>query len=140
MNNMSSAPAAPAPPADEQLIRLAVQNLACHPQAQRRYVQMGWMSRAIGNLQRIGGDLDRLVAEGKLEVEQAEHITPLRDLVATTLERRPDLIGEQIAAPREYLFSDALEDDDWEAIRQLAREVHHALAGESSVFVAIMAK
>jgi hypothetical protein len=138
--NSAMPPSAPAPPSDEQLLRLAVQNLACHPQAQRRYVQMGWMSRAVGNLQRVGASLDDLVADGKLEHDQAEDIAELRDLLAQTLERRPDVVGEDRAADRDYLFSDALEDEDWEAIRQRARRLHHALAGESSVFVAIMAK
>jgi hypothetical protein len=136
----SSMTSAPAPPTDAQLLRLAVQNLACHPQAQRRYVQMGWMARAIGNLRRIGVNPDGLVAEGELRAEEATEIAALRDLVVATLQRRPDLVGEENARPRAYLFSHALEDDDWEAIRQRARAIYAMLAGESSVFVAIMAK
>jgi len=139
MNN-NVPPTAPAPPSDEQLIRLAVQNLACHPQAQRRYVQMGWMSRAMGNLSRIGEDLDTLVADGRLDGEQARQIAELRTLVQETLERRPDLVDEAGASARDYLFSSALEDDDWETIRQRARKLHHALSGEMSVFISIMAK
>src|SRR3954469_4845955 len=109
---MNSQPA-PTPPPDDQLLRLAVQNLACHPQAQRRYVQMGWMGRAVGNLQRIGADLGGLVAEGKLDADQAQLIGELREQVADALARRPDLLAEERAAPREFLFSDALENDDW---------------------------
>jgi hypothetical protein len=134
------APPTPGPPTDEQLIRLAVQNLACHPQAQRRYVQMGWMTRAIGNLSRIGASLDGLVAQGKIDAEQADRIADLRNLVQRTMERRSDLVDVTAAGSREYLFTSALEDADWEAIRQQAREVHHILAGETSVFVSIMAK
>jgi hypothetical protein len=136
----SSMTSTPAPPTDAQLLRLAVQNLACHPQAQRRYVQLGWMARAIGNLRRIGANLDGLVADGTLGADDANAIAGLRDLVLETHQRRPDLLGEEDARPRAYLFSYALEDDDWEAIRQTARAVHAKLAGESSVFVAIMAK
>jgi hypothetical protein len=136
----SPAPSPPAAPTDEQLLRLAVHNLACHPQAQRRYVQSGWMDAAIGNLARIGAHVDALEAEGKLGAEEAREVADLRDLVATTLERRPDLVDKENAGPRDYLFSHALEDEDWEAIRQRARAVHARLAGENSVFIAIMAK
>lgn len=127
-------------PSDTQLLRLAVQNLACSPQAQRRYVQLGFMRRAIGNLQRVGADVDRLVAEGALDAEQAELVRQLREDVAQQMSTHEDFLEEANAAPREFLFGTALENEDWERVRQLARRGHSMLAGEESVFVAIMAK
>jgi hypothetical protein len=136
----SPAPLRPAAPTNDQLLRLAVHNLACHPQAQRRYVQSGWMAAAFANLTRLGAQLDTLEAEGKLDADEAEEIGALRDLVAQTLERRPHLLEDEDVDTREYLFSQALEDEDWEVIRQRARKVHARLAGANSVFIAINAK
>src|SRR6202012_5356677 len=50
------------PPNDFTLLRLAIQNLSCAPQAQRRYVQLGMMSRAAGNLRRIADHLGGVIA------------------------------------------------------------------------------
>ena len=133
----SSAPAAPPSPA--QLLRLAVQNLSCHPQSQRRYVQLGWMDRAIANLAEIGADLSPLVESGEINEEDAAQVAALRDTVNNVVKRRPDLLLVDQRQPREFLFSRALEDDDWNAIRQLARVLHRKLSGDRSVFVSIMA-
>lgn len=128
------------PPSSAQILKLAVQNLACHPQAQRRYVQLGWMDRAVANLARIGGELDTLVADGDITAEDATLVGELRDEVAGALSRRPDLLQLDRRAPREFLFSDALENEDWDRIRQIARVAHGKLSGGSSVFISIMAK
>jgi hypothetical protein len=128
------------PPTPAQILRLAVQNLACHPQAQRRYVQMGWMDRAFANLTEITTDLSPLIADKEITQEDASLLSTLREDVAETLSRRPDLLMTDTRQPREFLFSDALEDEDWERIRQLARTAHGKLSGDRSVFVSIMAK
>jgi polyhydroxyalkanoate synthesis regulator phasin len=127
-------------PSDPQLLRLAVQNLACAPQAQRRYVQLGWMARALDNLDRVGADVDKLVADGELKTEQAQLIRELREEVARQVSNHEDFIEEADSGPREYLFGNALENEDWERIRQLARRGHTLLMGEGSVFIALMAK
>jgi hypothetical protein len=118
----------------------SVRVLACHPQAQRRYVQMGWLGPAVDNLLRLTGQLDALVADGKVAPDAADGVRALRQLVSEILEQRPDLVDAGGSAPREYLFSHALEDEDWEAIRQRARKLHHALSGDKSVLIAIYAK
>jgi hypothetical protein len=131
--------ASDAPPSSAQLLRLAVQNLACHPQSQRRYVQLGWMDRAIANLAEIAADLSPLVEAGEVKEEDAAQVVALRDTVNAALERRPDLLQVDHRQPRAFLFSNALEDDDWNGIRQLARALHRKLSGDRSVFVSIMA-
>jgi hypothetical protein len=128
------------PPSSAQILKLAVQNLACHPQAQRRYVQLGWMDRAVANLERIGADLDPLVATEDISEEEAAIVRELRDEVQRALSRRPGLLELDRRGPREFLFSNALENDDWDRIRQIARLAHGKLSGGRSVFISIMAK
>jgi hypothetical protein len=125
---------------DLQLLRLAVQNLACAPQAQRRYVQLGMMPRALGNLERVGARLDEFVEAGALSEEQAELIAQLRGEVSRQLAEDPSFLEEQASGPREFLFSHALENDRWHRVRHLARRCFTALAGEESPFVAVMAR
>jgi hypothetical protein len=123
-----------------RLLRLAVQNLACAPQAQRRYVQLGMMPRALGNLERIGADLSPLIDAGDIDRGQADLVAQLRDEVARQVATHDDFLEEKSASPRDYLFGTALETDDWHAVRHLARRCFTALAGEESPFIAIMAK
>jgi hypothetical protein len=127
-------------PSDVTLLRLAVQNLACSPQAQRRYVQLDMMRRAIGNLDRVGARADELVASGELDAEQAARVSELRSEVLRQMEANADFLEEADAAEREFLFGHALENDGWTRIRQLARPCHTALVGEDSPFLALRAK
>ncbi len=128
------------PPSNAQVLKLAVQNLACHPQAQRRYVQIGWMNRAIANLREIGADLDALVAAGDFTEEEATVVRQLLDEFDNALSQRPDLLAFEGREPREFLFSNALENEEWDRIRQSARVAHRKLSGDRSVFISIMAK
>ena len=128
------------PPPDTQLLRLAVQNLACAPQAQRRYVQMGLMRRAVANLDRLGADPGTLEGGKPIAPEGAGLIRALREDVLAQVQAHPDFLEETGAEPREYLFGHALENEDWERIRRQARRCHSHLAGDGSPFLAIMAK
>jgi hypothetical protein len=128
------------PPSNAQVLRLSVQNLACHPQAQRRYVQIGWMDRAVANFTQITENLSPLVAEGEINAEDVQLLQELRAAVIDTADRHPDFLQTNIRQPREFLFSKALEDEGWERIRTLARAAHGRLSGDRSVFISIMAK
>jgi hypothetical protein len=125
---------------DARLLRLAVQNLACAPQAQRRYVQLGMMPRAIGGLQQLGADLTPLIDAGDLDATQAALIKELRDELIRTIAGHDDFLDQEGASAREYLFGTALETDEWHAVRHLARRCYTALAGKEWPFIAIMAK
>jgi hypothetical protein len=98
------------------------------------------MDRAVANLTRIGADLDALVTAGDLTAEEAKVVRDVRDELNDALSRRPDLLHSDGREPREFLFSDALENEDWDRIRQSARVAHRKLSGDRSVFISIMAK
>lgn len=125
---------------DANLLRLAVQQLACAPQAQRRTVQLGHLQRAVANLQRIAADLEPLVDAGVLDDEQADLVVALRDELVADLEAHEDFLEERDSGPREYLLGNALENDDWHRLRLTARRAYHAIHGDQSPFVAIMAR
>jgi hypothetical protein len=128
------------PPSTAQLLRLAIQNLACHPQAQRRYVQMGWMDRAVDNLTKLAADPDALAGEGELSESEIELVVGVREQLEAALAANPDLLERDRRAPREFLFTNALETESWDRIRVLARVAHHELSGDKSVFISINAK
>lgn len=130
------------PPSEAMLLRLAVQQLANGPQAQRRYVQLGIMARAVGNLERLGADPRGVDGGEMFSDEAAAAIARLREHLLAKSQAEPRLFAafdEQVCGPREFLWSDALVDDDWEELRQLARRCYREIA-DDSVFVALMAK
>ena len=122
--------------------RLAVQNLANVPQAQRRYVQMGWMNDAIVSLDNAVAGLDTLVAEEALTADQAEQMREVHRLLHRALDSHDNFLefSPETDDEREWLLSDGLENDEWEAIRQVARKLYGDIAGPGSVFIAINAK
>lgn len=128
------------PPNDFTLLRLAIQNLSCAPQAQRRYVQLGMMLSATGNLRRIAENLDGLIASDELDDEKAAMVRDVRDKLEAGLASDSDFLAESQAGPREFLFGTALETEGWEDLRQTARKCFRALAGDTSPFVALNAK
>jgi hypothetical protein len=98
------------------------------------------MQRAVANLQRIGADLDPLVDAGVLDADQAALVVDLRDALAANLQRHEDFLELRDSAPRAFLLGSALETDDWHALRLTARRAYHAIHGDKSPFIAIMAK
>jgi len=123
-----------------QKARLAVQNLACNQQAQRRYIQIGWMPEAIENLDKAVGDLGQIQEEGAVTAEQADQLRELHRLVHHGLDSHEDFLELKSSEPREFLFSKALENDDWRAIRTVARPLYKELMGDGAHFISIMAK
>lgn len=122
------------------VLRLAVQSLANAPQAQRRYVQLGMMPKAIGSLEELGADPRALEGGDEFSDEGVALIKELREEVMRQMEASDDLMELGQAAPREFLFGEALENEAWENIRQLARRTHTEISGEVSALLAVMAK
>jgi hypothetical protein len=122
------------------VLRLAVQNLANAPQAQRRYVQLGLMPKAIGALEGLGADPRAIEGGDEFSDEGVAMIIDLRAEVMRQMEAVDDLMELKRSAPREFLFSDALENEAWEGIRQSARRTHTEISGEVSALLAVMAK
>ena len=123
-----------------QKARLAVQNLACNPQAQRRYIQIGWMPDAIANLDNAVDNLDAIVEEGAVTADQADKLRELHRLLHHGLDTHEDFLELGISEPREFLFGNALENDDWDAVRNTARPLFGELMGDGALFISIMAK
>jgi hypothetical protein len=127
-------------PNEFMLLRLAVQNLACAPQAQRRYVQLGMLDRAIGNLKRLGAQVETFVSAGTIRPDQAEAIRDVLSELIQQMEADEHFLPHDGFEAREYLFGSDLETEGWDKVRQIARRCHTAILGEQSAFLAINAK
>ena len=125
---------------EAQLLRLAVQQLACAPQAQRRTCQLGHLSRAVDNLDRLGADLEPLREADVLDDEQAALVTALWEQLRRQRQADPDFLPQADTEKREFLFTTALETPQWHELRLAARRAYHAIQGDRSPFIAIMAK
>ena len=121
-------------------LRIALVVLACPSQAQRRHVQLRLMHRAIETLRGFEEHRDELIGAALIDEKTAELVTALNDEVRRRMSADEDFLRESVAGPREFLFSDELETDAWRSVRAVARPAFSALAGESSVFVSLMAK
>lgn len=102
-------------------LRLAVMNLGAAPLAQRRYVQLGMLQHAAQTVEQEGGRTEELRDAGVLDASQAELIASLRGELAELRDGTTDYMHEREAAPREFLFVHALEDEGWHKVRHLAR-------------------
>jgi hypothetical protein len=122
------------------VLRLAVHNLANAPQAQRRYIQLGMMPKAIGALDKLGADPRAIEGGDTFSDDGVALIVELREEVLRLDEEHEDLMQLRRSEPREFLFGDALEDDAWIQIRKMARRCHLELSGQSAAFSAVMAK
>lgn len=124
----------------QRVLRLAVQNLAAPPQAQRRYVQLGWLRRAVDNFLEISGDRQKLEETLQFDGSQIALLQALRAELEAQLAANPGLLEDQDADRRAFLFTHALENDQWHSIRHKARRCYTAIAGDESPFIAIMAR
>ena len=111
---------APAPPTPELALRIAVTNLACAPQAQRRYVQLGMLQRACATVERMAPAAEQLEF---LDDGQRERLRGLGAELARLRETGADFMHEGEPSTREFLHSKALEDPGWAALRHAARRL-----------------
>lgn len=108
-------------------LRIAIHPLAGHPQAQRRWVQMGFV-KATDFLEVHANQVDAYVAAGAATPDQARLVA---DVLAAFLEvkaARPDLFYERECGPRAFLWSTAFEEDEWTDLRVKARLAFSALS------------
>jgi hypothetical protein len=127
-------------PSQADVLRLAVHNLANAPQAQRRYVQLGLMPKAVGALDKLGADPRAIEGGDSFSDDGVAMIVDLRAEVLRLAGEHEDLLELRRSGPREFLFGDALEDETWDGIRAMARRCHDELSGEVAEFRSVMAK
>ena len=112
----------------EPQLRFGVQALAIPPGAARRWVQLGMMQRVCRPLDAGLAGVDRLEASGEIDANQRTLVTDLLSLFARLREERDDVFEERSSGPRSFMWSDALDDDQWKEIRHRARVCFAALA------------
>jgi hypothetical protein len=108
-------------------LRMAVMTLACAPQAQRRYVQLGMLKRATGAIADLLPRLDEVKGPAALTDRQVELLTTLREEFARLQASGEDYLHEREADTRDFLFGHALEDDAWHRVRHAARACYTEL-------------
>jgi hypothetical protein len=109
-------------------LRLAIHPFAGHPQAQRRWVQLGYMQRSSEMLDVEAGRVDAYVAAGALTSDHARQVAEVIEAFNAVKARRDDLFYDQECAPRAFLWSTAFEEDDWIDLRAKARRIFGALS------------
>lgn len=122
----------------QRALRLAVQHIAAPAQAQRRYAGLGWLRGTVTSYLELSADRELLARS--FNDEQIALLQELRAQLARELDADPDFIDDKGAERREYIFTDALETEQWQALRLLARRCWTAIAGEESPFIAIQAR
>lgn len=96
-------------------LRVATMNLACGAAAQRRFVQLGMLQQACATIDEL--------RDNELVAALAVELDALRA-------GSDDFMHERESAPRDFLFSDALEEEGWRRARRLARTCFTALRDE----------
>lgn len=103
-------------------LRMAIMNVACAPQAQRRYAQLGMLQRSIETLEAEAPELRRHRDEGVItdaELDALETVQARLAEIPLSDEALGDLEG---VYSRDFLFSHALENEAWTKARYAARK------------------
>ena len=112
----------------EPQLRFGVLALAIPPGAARRWVQLGMMQRVCQPLNAGLAGVDHLEAAGEIDANQRYLATEVVSLFTRLRAERDDVFEERDAAPRSFMWSDALDDDQWKEIRRKARVCYAALS------------
>lgn len=113
---------------NETQLRFGILALAVPPSAARRWVQLGMMQRACGPLVAGLAGVDHLEAIGEIDSNQGKLAREVVSLFENLKSQRDDVFEERDAGPRSFMWSDALDDDDWKEIRRKARICYGALS------------
>lgn len=112
----------------EPQLRFGVLALAIPPGAARRWVQLGMMQRVCQPLEAGLAGVHHLETVGEIDVNQRQLAAEVVSLFARLRDERDDVFEERDAGPRSFMWSDALDDDDWKKIRRKARVCYAALS------------
>lgn len=109
-------------------LRVAVHAFGGPPQAQRRWVQMGMLQRARHILDADLASLPDLLDAGTITADQARALEQVGTAYRRLSDASDDPLEESAAQPRAYLWSTALEGDEWHVLRHLARDCFGAMS------------
>lgn len=120
------------PRAARQALLRALTILGGPAQAQRRTTQLGSFQGICRLMEKEGARAGELRAAGVLTGSQAAIVEEVRARLIALRESREDFLEERRAAPRDFLWSHALEDEEWSALRHLARRGFTEMTSEDS--------
>jgi hypothetical protein len=109
-------------------MRFAVHPFSGHPQAQRRWTQMGHIQRSRDLLESEAPQMTEYVAAGAETQREAELVAATFDAYKHLSAKREDLFYSQQFGARRFLWSTAFEEDDWNDLRAKARAAFAALS------------
>jgi hypothetical protein len=114
-------------------LRLALMNLACCREAQRRYVLLGTLQRACATVEEHASRAGELQSAGLLDEQQAAQLEELGIALADLRSGSDDFLAEGAASSRDFLFGHALEDEGWHRLRHRARALFTTLRENDSM-------
>ncbi len=115
---------------DLRKLRRSLMSLGGPAQAQRHHVRVGLLQDSCCTIEEVSGQLADLERAGVLDAAQASKLRAVADGLAG-LRRgwRERMPAEPERAGFDFLWSDALEDPEWDALRRRARSAFTAMRG-----------
>jgi hypothetical protein len=111
-------------------LRRALMSLGGPGQAQRHHVRVGLLQDSCCAMEELRERLPALEQAGAVDAEQATRLRAAADgLASLRLGWRDRMPPEPARAGFDFLWSDALEDAEWDAVRRLARTAFTAMRG-----------
>ena len=113
---------------DLRRVRRALMSLGGPAQAQRHHVRVGLLQDSSCVMEEIRGQLPALEREGAVDAAQASHLRAVADgLASLRVGLKERLPAEPERAGFDFLWSDALEDPEWDGLRRTARSAFTAM-------------
>jgi hypothetical protein len=109
-------------------LRRAMMSLGGPPQAQRHHARMGLLERACLTVEGAPTKLPGLARAGRLDAAQVARVMDVAGALAGLERGWRDRLPPP-ASGFEFLWSDAFEDPEWDAMRRRARSAFTALRG-----------
>ncbi len=113
---------------DLRRVRRALMSLGGPAQAQRHHIRAGLLQDSCCVMEEIRGHLQVMEQEGAVDAAQASQLRAVTDRLASLrLGWRERLPAEPERAGFDFVWSDALEDPEWDGLRRVARSAFTAM-------------